>query len=256
MSIEDQLRGLVGDVPDGISEGVALGTGIADGYSTYESPVGSVAVTFNPEGVSSVVLAEPGFEKIFFDRFGRGLLMAEAPSRWRKHIPTAIGAGSPGKLPVDLRSVTDFQAAVLIKTAGIPRGEVRSYGWLARQADRPRATRAVGSTMAANPVPLIIPCHRVVRSDGHIGAYSLGGPDNKWNLLEFEGAEPDRLEALAADHIRYQADTKTGVFCNPTCHVLRQGHSSDVVDLKSAEEAISLGYQPCESCRPRTARGV
>jgi O-6-methylguanine DNA methyltransferase len=192
MNIEDQLQQLSGHLPRGLTEGVALGTGLAQGYDFYESAIGQVIVTFNPDGVSSVDIAD-GFEDRYQDRFGRPLIRAEAPSAWGRHISEAIERGTPGKLPVDLRSVTDFQKRVLHTTATIPKGEVRPYGWVAREIDNPRAVRAVGTALAHNPVPLIIPCHRVVRSDGQIGNYSLGGPHIKVDLLQHEGAYPQKL---------------------------------------------------------------
>ena len=192
MNIEDQLQQLTGDIPHGLSEGVALGTGLAEGYDFYESAIGDVIVTFNPHGVSSVDIAD-GFEDRYRERYGRPLIRAEAPSEWGRHISEAIERGTPGRLPVDLRSVTDFQERVLRTTATIPKGEVRPYGWVARKIDNPRAVRAVGTALAHNPIPLIIPCHRVVRSDGQIGNYSLGGPHIKVDLLQHEGAYPKPL---------------------------------------------------------------
>lgn len=189
MNIESELTALIRDLPPGISEGVALGTGLADGFDLYESPLGSVVITFNPRGVSSVDLAADGFAERFAKRFGRALFRAEAPSQWRRLIPEALEAGRPGEVPVDLRSVTAFQAEVLQETARIPKGEVRPYSWLARRIERPKAVRATGSALARNPVPLIIPCHRVVRSDGQIGKYSLGDAHNKAILLEREGVD-------------------------------------------------------------------
>jgi len=250
MSIERDLTQLAGELPDGISEGVALGTGLADGFDLYPSPVGEVVVTFNVEGVSSLDLATDGYLERFAERHGRNLLRAEPPAQWGKHITEAMEAGSPGKLPVDLRSKTPFQARVLRIAASIPRGEVRPYGWLAREAERPRAARAVGSTMARNPIPLIIPCHRVVRSDGHLGEYSLGGPHNKWELLTHEGVEPARLVELADHHVRVQADPSTGVYCLPTCHVIRGSGQWNVADFTSTAAARSAGFRPCEVCRP------
>ena len=249
MSIESQLEGLVGPLPSGVSEGVALGIGLADGYDFYESAVGQVVVTFNPDGVSSVDIAD-GFEDRYRSRFGRALIRAEAPSAWKGRIPEAIERGSPGRLPVDLRSVTDFQREVLRTTAKIPRGEVRPYGWVAREVNRPKAVRAVGSAVARNPIPLIIPCHRVVRTDGHIGNYSLGGPHNKEELLSHEGASPAWLEDLASRHIRVRANSGTGVYHLPTCHLIREAPDGDVVDFHSGNDAREHGHRPCEVCRP------
>lgn len=250
MSIEDRLSGLAGGLPEGISEGVALGTGLADGYDLYPSPLGEVVVTFNVEGVSSVDLATTGYERRFATRHGRGLLRAEPPIDWARHIPEAMEAGTPGRLPVDLRSRTPFEVKVLRIAASIPRGEVRPYGWLAREADRPDAARAVGSTMARNPIPLIIPCHRVVRSDGHLGEYSLGGPHNKVGLLSHEGVDLGHLVELAEHHVRVQGDPSTGVYCLPSCHVIRGSGQWNVMDFKSTSAARSAGFEPCPECRP------
>lgn len=188
MNLETELERLAVAAPAGIAEGISLGTGLSDGFSVFESPLGPVMVAFNPAGVSAVDLLDGEFEDRFEKRFRRRLLEARPPRGWNDLILRALAEGAPGALPVDFRSVTAFQKQVLEKTAAIPRGQTRSYGWLADRTGRPRAARAVGQTMARNPVPLVIPCHRVVRSDGHIGHYGLGGTANKRALLRGEGA--------------------------------------------------------------------
>lgn len=98
--------------------------------------------------------------------------------------------------PVDLSLVGPFQRRVLEQLRRIPRGEIRTYREIARQIGQPGATRAVGTACARNPVPLIVPCHRVVRSDGGLGGYSLrGGIALKQRLLEREGVDVRRLHA-------------------------------------------------------------
>lgn len=93
-------------------------------------------------------------------------------------------------LPLDLGTLTTFQQTVLLHTARIPYGSVLSYRQLAELAGYPRAARAVGGVMAANNVPLIIPCHRVVASSGAMTGYSgAGGLDTKKFLLRMEGVE-------------------------------------------------------------------
>lgn len=250
MTIETRLASLAVDGPPGLAEGVALGTGLADGYDLYPSAIGEVAVAFNPEGVSFIGMLDDGFHERFQRQTKRGLIRAEAPSAWRKHIAPAIEAGNPGRVPLDLRSVTKFQGSVLRVATTIPRGEVRPYGWLAKEIGKPAAVRAVGTALARNPVPLMVPCHRVVRSDGHIGNYSLKGPHVKLELLRIEGAGPEDLEALAARGVRVRGNTSTGIYCHPTCGALRRSRPENIVDFSSTEEAVTSGFRACLVCRP------
>lgn len=250
MNIEDALSRLRHAAPASVATGALLGAGLADGYDEFDSPVGTVIVTFNADGVSSVDLAEGDPIERFVARFGRSLHQARPPRGWDRWIDLAIERGTPGELPVDLSSRTTFQKQVLQMTARIPAGEVRPYGWLAREVGNPGAVRAVGSTMARNPVPLIIPCHRVVRTDGHLGNYSLGGPDNKRALLEIEGTHPDELERLAGRHIRYWGSATTGVYCHPTCRNARRISDRHRVEFRDADEATAAGFRPCKVCRP------
>jgi methylated-DNA-[protein]-cysteine S-methyltransferase len=90
------------------------------------------------------------------------------------------------RVPIDLRWVTPFQKNVLDATAGVPFGEVVSYSDIARRIGNPEARRAVGGALGRNPVAIIIPCHRVVASDGSIGGYT-GGLDIKRELMRIEG---------------------------------------------------------------------
>ncbi len=93
------------------------------------------------------------------------------------------------QLPVDLRSMTPFQQAVLNEVSKVPRGEVVTYGDLAIRIGKPRAARAVGQALGSNPVPIVVPCHRVIASDGSLGGYSgRRGIKTKEALLALEGA--------------------------------------------------------------------
>ncbi len=96
--------------------------------------------------------------------------------------------GTPIEPPyalLDWTGVTDLQRAVLTAVAAIPFGEVRSYGEIAAAVGRPKSARFVGNTMARNPFPLLIPCHRVVRADRSVGGFG-GGPEMKRRLIEME----------------------------------------------------------------------
>ena len=90
-------------------------------------------------------------------------------------------------LPIDYSSFTRLEKKVLRELLRIPRGSVRTYGGLAKKVGTPRASRFVGSVMRKNRMPLVLPCHRVVRSDGVLGQYSLGGSGWKKKLLKLEG---------------------------------------------------------------------
>lgn len=89
--------------------------------------------------------------------------------------------------PLNLSHLTPFQQEALTICASIPHGEMRSYGWIADRMGRPKSARPVGQAMGANPIPILIPCHRVVGSDGRLTGYG-GGMRWKERLLELEGA--------------------------------------------------------------------
>ncbi|MFH0763687.1 MAG: MGMT family protein [Candidatus Omnitrophota bacterium] len=86
--------------------------------------------------------------------------------------------------------VTEFEKKVYLAVSGIPKGEVRSYKWVAKAAGRPRAARAVGNALNKNPYAPVVPCHRVVKSDGSIGGFSKGIKSKK-KLLASEGVDVD-----------------------------------------------------------------
>lgn len=148
-------------------------------------------------------------------------------------------------VPVDLTALPEFQRRVLKAALRIPFGEARSYAWIARRIDRPRATRAVGTALACNPVPFIVPCHRVLRTDGGLGGYALGLP-LKRRLLEFERGTPV-LEGCAT----------TGIVCRVGCRALGRARPDTRVVFATLADARSVGYRPCALCRPggRQAEG-
>jgi methylated-DNA-[protein]-cysteine S-methyltransferase len=90
-------------------------------------------------------------------------------------------------LPLDIARVADFHRVVLGELALVPYGQVTTYGALAAKVGRPRAARAVGVVMNRNPIPIVLPCHRVIGANGSLTGYG-GGLDRKQALLELEGA--------------------------------------------------------------------
>jgi len=172
------------------------------------------------------------------------------PPRLASAIQRRLAGDRRVNVPLDLRGHSSFETDVWMKALEIPRGEVRPYGWIASEIGRPKAVRAVGTALGHNPVPLIVPCHRVVRSDGMLGQYSLGGPANKRALLTSEGLDPEGLEGLARAGIRYIGSDTTHVYCLPTCHNAKRITDRHRVLFRSAAAGVSAGYRACSHCRP------
>jgi len=170
--------------------------GLSDRYWRLASPLGTVYVAHSKAGISMVSRAASpaAFERRFRNRFGRPVAAEThvAPARIKALVRNLKGEGRR-ELAFDLRGLSEFERAVLLKAREIPRGETRTYGWVAAQIGRPAAVRAVGTALRKNPVPVFIPCHRVVRSDGQLGQYALGGTEVKRAILEAEGVATERL---------------------------------------------------------------
>jgi methylated-DNA-[protein]-cysteine S-methyltransferase len=152
-----------------------------------ETPVGALKLSFTDRGLTALEFP------------GEGALLAPGPDAPPPHLQPLIEAakreliayfnGSPTDftgLTLDQQG-TPFQLRVWQELRRIPRGQTISYGELARRVGSPKAARAVGQANALNPIPLIIPCHRVIAGDGSLGGYSAGLDRKRW-LLRHEGA--------------------------------------------------------------------
>jgi len=166
-------------------------------YMSLAAPFGTLFVAYGPGG--PVMVGQAGSPAAFEREAERVLGSApvadtEPPADLRAQILKTVLDHAPYRGPLDLSLVPPFERAVLQALRRIPPGQVRTYGEIARAVGRPSAARAVGTACARNPLPLLIPCHRVVRSDGKLGGYSLrGGVVLKRQLLEAEGALPALL---------------------------------------------------------------
>jgi methylated-DNA-[protein]-cysteine S-methyltransferase len=134
-------------------------------------------VTYGSDGISAVDRADDVPEPV-----------PELPARLRKIVERRLTTGDARDLRLDLSACTALERNVLATLADVPYGEVITYAELANAAGYPGAHRAVGSALSRNPIPLLIACHRVVRSDGAIGEFGWG-VDTKRALLRFEGVE-------------------------------------------------------------------
>jgi O-6-methylguanine DNA methyltransferase len=253
LALEASLRGLRAAAPPSVGFGALVETGLADRYAPIDTPLGRAFIAWNGRGVSWVGMADDGaaFARRFGDEVGRPIEPAEAPP---EQLASAVHRRLEGdrrvRIPLDLRGHTPFEVMVWMKALEIPRGEVRPYGWIAAEIGRPRAVRAVGTALAHNPVPLVVPCHRVVRSDGFIGQYSLGGPAAKRTVLAAEGLDPDALEMGARAGHRYLGSDTTHVVCLPTCHNAKRITARHRIPFRSLPAAVAAGYRACLECRP------
>jgi AraC family transcriptional regulator, regulatory protein of adaptative response / methylated-DNA-[protein]-cysteine methyltransferase len=155
-------------------------------YTTFASPLGTVLIAGTERGLCAVKLGD-GAARLLAEEFSEAELVREPgamPEVRKRILEFLAGDASLAKIPLDIRG-TVFQSKVWEQLRRIPAGETRSYGQIAHAIGAPRAVRAVGSACGANPVALVIPCHRAVRSDGTLGGYAWGLPRKK-KLLEIE----------------------------------------------------------------------
>jgi AraC family transcriptional regulator of adaptative response/methylated-DNA-[protein]-cysteine methyltransferase len=160
-------------------------------FTTGASPLGSIVVAATDKGVCAVSLRESdaGSEESLRARFPKAQIrrddvgLEQALDLVRERI---AGRKLDTEVPLDLQG-TDFQREVWSQLFSIPAGSTRSYLDIAEAIKRPKATRAVAQACGANPVAVVVPCHRVVMSDGSLGGYS-GLPGVKKALLTVEGA--------------------------------------------------------------------
>ena len=250
------LRELGGvQAPGAVLPTVLERVGLSDAYAEMETSIGPAFVSYNSLGISAVMrmASATDFEQAFRLRFGRPIRRATAlPDALARLVRQHLsGKGRPSP-HVDLRGLSEFERAVLLKVREIPRGEMRPYAWVAQEIGHARAVRAVGTALKRNPVPLVIPCHRVCRSDGRIGSYVFGD-DTKRAALAAEGVNVEALEDLADAGIRYHGSATTRIYCYPTCRHARRIAERHRVPFRSAAEATTHGYRPCTVCRPSRA---
>ena len=236
--------------PAGFADRLLAQVGLADSYASFETVLGTVYVAWNRQGISAASRSASAdeFEAWFQKEVGRPVAAAAASTDLAEKIEDELQGRR--RMRFDLRGLTPFEQAVLRKTREIPRGEVRPYGWVAREIGHPAAVRAVGTALANNPIPYFIPCHRVVRTDGKIGNYGGGGPEAKRAILTLEGVRVNRLEELGRAGMRYQGVKTTKIFCFPTCHTGRRALEKNIVWLHDEASARAAGFRPCKVCRP------
>ncbi len=185
-----------------------------------------------PRGISRLTLRRSTHS--IHAQTGGGRLVSEARAQVASYLS---GKRTYFTVPLDLSGVAAFDRAALGIATTIPYGEVRTYKWIADQLGSPDAARAVGAAMAGNPVPIIIPCHRVIKSDGGLGGY-LFGLDFKQALLDLEASTPP-----------FAGNGSTRVVCRRGC-VCERRSTRDKRFFNTIADAQIGGYRPCPACTP------
>jgi methylated-DNA-[protein]-cysteine S-methyltransferase len=161
-------------------------------YRTVDTPAGQLLLAGTPVGLVRIAYPRQDHDTVLADLAGRiSPRILHAPGRLDAAARQLEEYFTTGRhsfdLPLDLQLARGFRRTVLEHLRAVAYGHTISYAGLAADAAALRAVRAVGTACATNPLPLVIPCHRVVRSDGGLGEY-IGGPDIKEQLLRLEGS--------------------------------------------------------------------
>jgi methylated-DNA-[protein]-cysteine S-methyltransferase len=159
-------------------------------YRTLDTPVGTLLLAATSTGLVRVAYEREGLDAVLLDLAGKiSPRILRAPRRLDEAVRQLddyfAGRRTTFDLQLDLSLSAGFRRVVLAYLPAISYGQTASYQSVAAAVQRPKAVRAVGTACATNPLPVVIPCHRVIRSDGQLGAY-LGGPEIKHQLLDLE----------------------------------------------------------------------
>jgi O-6-methylguanine DNA methyltransferase len=160
-------------------------------YCKIHTELGDFRIACSSLGITAIRPAgemPAEFEKIYRKRFGTNPVDGAVPGKYKQALLRAVRGRKTSSYTIDWSGFTPFQRKVLKTLLKVPAGKVQSYAWLARRAGFPKAARAVGNVMAHNPIPFLLPCHRIVPASGGIGNYGLG-KELKRALLLKEGAD-------------------------------------------------------------------
>jgi methylated-DNA-[protein]-cysteine S-methyltransferase len=166
-----------------------------DSLALLESPLGRLAIAWRDAGITFLSLVrDDDFEAVragIERRLRRPVRQSDAPQWVIDAVADFFRTWRVDVQRLDVTGLTEFEKAALRKAAEIPPGEVRSYGWIAREIGHPHAARAVGQAMARNPLALFFPCHRVVDANGDLHNYGYG-LEIKARILHMEGYRTTR----------------------------------------------------------------
>lgn len=228
-------------------------------YRIFPSPLGNILIALSDRGVSLVEYLG-NHRDLRHSRLQRlsGVEViedgAEVEAYYRELLDYLEGRRARLEWPLDLRLVrSDFHRTVLQATAHIPFGAVASYAGVACEVGKPRAVRAVAQALRWNPLPIVIPCHRVIGSSGALTGYAGNKVEVKQRLLAREGVPvvAQARDLRVARDAMYVAGPDSREYCLPTCDWLaRMDHPNRLRLFGSRAHAEAAGLAPCQDCRP------
>lgn len=217
------------------------------------SPLGDLLVAMTDRGiVLAHYLIDDGDLAATLDKTRRQLDLVEdhrAVNAVGAEIRRYLAEGRALRRNIDLRlAVSPFQDKVLRKLQEVPRGAVVSYQALGAAAGAPKGARAVGNAMHNNPVPIYVPCHRVIASNGGLGGYG-GGLSRKLRLLRSEGFSLVD-GSLRLPDCAVWGHGATRIYCRMACRTAARVDRSRILWFADPECARNAGLRPCKICRP------
>jgi O-6-methylguanine DNA methyltransferase len=226
-------------------------------YAVFPTPLGPLLIATTERGISLVeyVARRDGSDSWLLSQ-RRLELETDRPALEPFHaelMDYLNGQRTRLEWPLDFRFArSDFQRRVLEATAAVPYGAVSSYTGIASDIGRPRAVRAVAGALRRNPVPIVVPCHRIVGSNGAMVGYSGTRVDLKERLLGVEGVriEHHRQHVRIDRAAMYAWYRRDRAFCLPTCGSISEQPIGTVTLFASMHEAEAIGLSPCNDCRP------
>jgi len=224
-------------------------------YGLFPSPLGKILIARSELGVSMV-------RYIDSERAARSHLArlagddavedkAAVEATYRELVDYLTARSTRLGWPLDLRwAGSDFQRRVLAATAQLPYGAITSYAGIARRIGEPASVRAVAQALRHNPIPIAIPCHRVIGSSGDLTGYAGSKIGLKEQLLSLEGV-PVGLRAHRIErgnmYVRFESETE---YCVPTCGSLSKTPLAELTLFGLRGHAEAVGLTPCTACRP------
>jgi methylated-DNA-[protein]-cysteine S-methyltransferase len=227
-------------------------------YRIFPSPLGNILIARSELGISLIEYLDRG-TSLRASRLSResGVELVEGggdlDAAYRELLDYLRGARTHLTWPLDLRLVrSEFHRTVLQATAAIPYGAVMPYAGLAQEIGKAQAARAVAQALRWNPLPIVIPCHRVVGTSGALTGYAGAKIDLKQKLLSVEGV-PTAKKAGAlsiAPESMYALYPGDQEYCLPTCPSLDTRQPAPLTRFASRANAEATGLAPCTTCRP------